>query len=54
MHIICRFVFIENAFFMEDENFRKELEDLFKLFKVLIDKRLPKDFKIWIRNSSNN
>ena len=23
---------------MEDENFRKELEDLFKLFKVLIDK----------------
>lgn len=27
-----------NAFIMEDENFRQELEDLFKLFKRLIEK----------------
>lgn len=38
MHSICRLAFSEKAFFMEDENFRKELEDLFKLFKRLIEK----------------
>lgn len=26
---------------MEDENFRKELEDLFRLFKILIEKETP-------------